>query len=121
MDLQKIAQEQQVKLEKEREEIKEQIKAVKEAAPPPESPPVPPAPAPSKAQAVSAPTAAKEPEQSKNTDHKGKEKPIINPNTFTFIKTNTNLVIKTVSPKMIIYSFIRVCCDFFLIFSFCDI
>lgn len=76
MDLQKIAQEQQVKLEKEREEIKEQIKAVKEAAPPPESPavpPVPPAPAPAKAQAVSTPPAAKEPEQSKNADHKRKE------------------------------------------------
>ncbi|XP_069004883.1 immunoglobulin-like and fibronectin type III domain-containing protein 1 [Embiotoca jacksoni] len=43
-DLQKIAQEQQVKLEAVREERKEQIKAAKEAAaaaPPPESPPAP--------------------------------------------------------------------------------
>ncbi|XP_068170742.1 immunoglobulin-like and fibronectin type III domain-containing protein 1 [Antennarius striatus] len=41
IDLQKVAQEQQAKLEKKREEVKEQIKAAKEAAaaaPPPESP-----------------------------------------------------------------------------------
>ncbi|XP_059184837.1 immunoglobulin-like and fibronectin type III domain-containing protein 1 [Centropristis striata] len=38
VDLQKIAQEQQVKLEKKREEVKEQIKAAA-AAPPPEAPP----------------------------------------------------------------------------------
>lgn len=42
IDLQKIAEEQQAKLEKEREVIKEQIKVAKEAAaaaaPPPESP-----------------------------------------------------------------------------------
>lgn len=43
MDLQKIAEEQQIKLEKEKEEIKEQIKAAKEAAAaaqPPEAPAV---------------------------------------------------------------------------------
>ncbi|XP_040014925.1 immunoglobulin-like and fibronectin type III domain-containing protein 1 [Xiphias gladius] len=60
IDLQKVAQEQQVKLEKEREERKEEIKAAKEAtaaAPPPETPP---APAPIKAPAV--PKAPKEPE-----------------------------------------------------------
>lgn len=41
MDLQKVAEEQQIKLEKEREERKEQIKAAKEAAAaahPPEAP-----------------------------------------------------------------------------------
>lgn len=37
-DLQKIAQEQQVKLEKEKEERKEQMKASEEAAPPPAAP-----------------------------------------------------------------------------------
>ncbi|XP_036957612.1 immunoglobulin-like and fibronectin type III domain-containing protein 1 isoform X2 [Acanthopagrus latus] len=55
VDLQKIAEEQQVKLVKEREERKEQIKAVKEAAaaaPPPETPP---APAPTEAPAPKAP------------------------------------------------------------------
>ncbi|KAM9361326.1 immunoglobulin-like and fibronectin type III domain-containing protein 1 [Symphorus nematophorus] len=55
MDLTKVAQEQQIKLEKKREERKEQIKAVQEAAaaaPPPESPP---APAPTKAPAVAQP------------------------------------------------------------------
>ncbi|XP_029989165.1 immunoglobulin-like and fibronectin type III domain-containing protein 1 isoform X1 [Sphaeramia orbicularis] len=49
IDLQKVAQEQQVKLEKEREERKEQIKIAKEAAPPPpppETPAAPPPPAP---------------------------------------------------------------------------
>lgn len=43
MDLKKVAEEQKIKLEKEREEIKEQIKAAKEAAaaaPPPEAPAV---------------------------------------------------------------------------------
>lgn len=43
MDLQKVAEEQQIKLEKEREERKEQIKAAKEAAAaahPPEAPAV---------------------------------------------------------------------------------
>lgn len=65
MDLQKVAQEQQVKLEKEREERKEQIKAAKEAAaPPPESAP---APAPTKAPAVAEP---KVPETSKKAGHK---------------------------------------------------
>ncbi|XP_045884879.1 immunoglobulin-like and fibronectin type III domain-containing protein 1 [Micropterus dolomieu] len=57
MDLQKIAQEQQVKLEKEREERKEQIKAAKEAvaaAPPPH--------APTKAAAVAEPKEPKHPE-----------------------------------------------------------
>ncbi|XP_035486161.2 immunoglobulin-like and fibronectin type III domain-containing protein 1 isoform X3 [Scophthalmus maximus] len=59
VDLQKVAQEQQVKLEKEREERKEQIKAAKEAAaaaPPPE---LPPAPAP-----TAAPEAQRDPEPS---------------------------------------------------------
>ncbi|XP_073323737.1 immunoglobulin-like and fibronectin type III domain-containing protein 1 [Pagrus major] len=71
VDLQKIAQEQQVKLEQQREEVKEQIKAVKEAAaaaPPPETPP---APASTKAPAV----APKAPEPSKNADNKVYEKP----------------------------------------------
>lgn len=53
IDLQKVAEEQQVKLEKEREVIKEQIKVAKEAAaaaaPPPEAPP---APSPAKAPAA---------------------------------------------------------------------
>ncbi len=76
MDLQKIAQEQQVKLEKEREERKEQIKAVKEAAAAAAPPPPPPtesprAPAPTEAPAVSKPEAAKDPEQSKNAARKG--------------------------------------------------
>ncbi|XP_023271938.1 immunoglobulin-like and fibronectin type III domain-containing protein 1 isoform X2 [Seriola lalandi dorsalis] len=55
VDLQKIAQEQQAKLEKEREEIKEQIKAAKEAAAaaPPPPPETPGAPAPTKAPAAS--------------------------------------------------------------------
>ncbi|XP_070759355.1 immunoglobulin-like and fibronectin type III domain-containing protein 1 [Enoplosus armatus] len=58
MDLQKVAQEQQVKLEKEREERKEQIKAAKEAvaAEPPKAPAVAPK------------------EQSKNANHKVYEK-----------------------------------------------
>nr|XP_046239003.1 immunoglobulin-like and fibronectin type III domain-containing protein 1 [Scatophagus argus] len=62
MDLQKVAQEQQAKLEKEREDRKEQIKAAKEAAaaaPPPESPP---APAATKTPAVAKPEAQKDPE-----------------------------------------------------------
>lgn len=57
IDLQKVAEEQQVKLEKEREVIKEQIKVAKEAAaaaPPPEAPP---APSPAK------------PKPSKNAEH----------------------------------------------------
>lgn len=44
MDLQKIAEEQQLKLTKEREEIKQQIQVAKEAAaaaPPPEAAPAP--------------------------------------------------------------------------------
>uniref|UniRef100_A0A3Q3GFS3 Immunoglobulin like and fibronectin type III domain containing 1, tandem duplicate 4 n=1 Tax=Labrus bergylta TaxID=56723 RepID=A0A3Q3GFS3_9LABR len=60
MDLQKVAQEQQVKLVKEREERKEQIQIAKEeaaAAPPPETPP---APAPTKTPAE--PEAPKDPE-----------------------------------------------------------
>ncbi|XP_069389298.1 immunoglobulin-like and fibronectin type III domain-containing protein 1 isoform X2 [Paralichthys olivaceus] len=63
IDLQKVAQEQQVKLEKEREERKEQIKAAKEAAaaaPPPEAPPAP-AP-PTTAQAVPKTPKGPEPE-----------------------------------------------------------
>lgn len=57
IDLQKIAQEQQTKLEKKREERKEQIKVAKEApapAPSPESPKVP------------KPKAQKDPEPSKS-------------------------------------------------------
>lgn len=68
VDLQKIAEEQQVKLVKDREERKEQIKAVKEAAaaaPPPETPP---APAPTEA------PAPKAPESSKITDNRVNEK-----------------------------------------------
>lgn len=68
VDLQKIAEEQQVKLVKEREERKEQIKAVKEAAaaaPPPETPP---APAPTET------PAPKAPESSKNADNRINEK-----------------------------------------------
>ncbi|XP_037346120.2 immunoglobulin-like and fibronectin type III domain-containing protein 1 [Pungitius pungitius] len=62
MDLQKVAQEQQTKLAKEREERKEQIKA----APPPESPPAPLAPPASAAKdphprAESEPAAAAQP------------------------------------------------------------
>uniref|UniRef100_A0A3Q3WI37 Uncharacterized protein n=1 Tax=Mola mola TaxID=94237 RepID=A0A3Q3WI37_MOLML len=59
-DVQKIAQEQQAKLEKEKDERMEQIKAAKEAAataPPPESPP-----APAKVPAVTKPKAPKDPE-----------------------------------------------------------
>lgn len=60
MDLQKVAEEQQVKLEKKREERREQIKA----APPPEPPPAPaPAPKPE-------PKAPKDPKPSKSADHK---------------------------------------------------
>lgn len=59
IDLQKVAEEQQVKLEQVREERKEQIKAAA-AAPPPETPPVPP------------PTKApKDPEPSKNHQPQG--------------------------------------------------
>lgn len=68
VDVQKIAQEQQAKLEKEKDERMEQIKAAKEAAataPPPESPP-----APAKVQAVAKPKAPKDPETSKNANHK---------------------------------------------------
>lgn len=60
IDLQKVAEEQHVKLEKEREVIKEQIKVAKEAAaaaPPPEAPP---APSPAKAPAA---------KPSKNAEH----------------------------------------------------
>ncbi|XP_032369259.1 immunoglobulin-like and fibronectin type III domain-containing protein 1 isoform X3 [Etheostoma spectabile] len=56
IDLQKIAEEQQVKLEKQREEKKEQIKAAAAAPPPP--PETPPAPAPTKAE----PKAPEDPE-----------------------------------------------------------
>ncbi|KAE8298274.1 Immunoglobulin-like and fibronectin type III domain-containing protein 1 [Larimichthys crocea] len=59
VDLQKVAQEQQAKLEKERGERKEQIKAAKEAAaaaPPPESPPAP---------SVAKPQEPKDPQPSK--------------------------------------------------------
>ncbi|XP_068449671.1 immunoglobulin-like and fibronectin type III domain-containing protein 1 [Clinocottus analis] len=62
MDLQKVAEEQQTKLVKEREERKEQIKAAAAVAPPPESPP---APAPVQAEPQAAkdaePTAAEDP------------------------------------------------------------
>lgn len=64
MDLQKVAQEQQAKLETEREERKEQIKATKEA-PPAESPQ---APASSKGPAKTEPEAPKDPEPSKNDE-----------------------------------------------------
>ncbi|XP_034563149.1 immunoglobulin-like and fibronectin type III domain-containing protein 1 [Notolabrus celidotus] len=63
VDLQKVAQEQQVKLQKEREVIKAQIQVAKEAAaaaPPPPPPETPPAPAPTKA--PEEPKAPKEPE-----------------------------------------------------------
>lgn len=64
VDLQKVAQEQQAKLEKERGERKEQIKAAKEAAaaaPPPESPPAP---------SVAKPQEPKDPQPSKNASYK---------------------------------------------------
>uniref|UniRef100_A0A665TKV8 Immunoglobulin like and fibronectin type III domain containing 1, tandem duplicate 4 n=1 Tax=Echeneis naucrates TaxID=173247 RepID=A0A665TKV8_ECHNA len=70
VDLEKVAQEQTAKLEKEREERKEQIKAAKEAAvaaPPPEpsaAPPGTPA-APEPPKAPSAPPAQKRPKPSK--------------------------------------------------------
>ncbi|XP_076003215.1 immunoglobulin-like and fibronectin type III domain-containing protein 1 [Genypterus blacodes] len=72
MDLQKVAEEQQVKLEKVREENKEQVKAAKaaaEAAPPPATeaappPAIPAAPAPS----VAEPKAVKEPETAETTE-----------------------------------------------------
>lgn len=63
IDLQKVAEEQQAKLEKEREVIKEQIKVAKEAAaaaPPPGAPPTP--------SATKAPAVAK-PKPSKHTEH----------------------------------------------------
>ncbi|XP_034725244.1 immunoglobulin-like and fibronectin type III domain-containing protein 1 isoform X3 [Etheostoma cragini] len=60
IDLQKVAEEQQVKLEKQREEKKQQIKATA-AAPPPETPP---APAPTKAE----PKAPKDPEPKIETE-----------------------------------------------------
>lgn len=68
IDLQKVAEEQQVKLEKEREERKEQIKAAQEAAaaaPPPESPP---APSPAKAPAVVKPKTGKNESQKVKQD-----------------------------------------------------
>ncbi|XP_065811202.1 immunoglobulin-like and fibronectin type III domain-containing protein 1 isoform X2 [Labrus bergylta] len=71
MDLQKVAQEQQVKLVKEREERKEQIQIAKEeaaAAPPPETPP---APAPTKTPA--------EPEAPKDPEPIVKEPPVVEP------------------------------------------
>lgn len=61
IDLQKVAEEQQAKLEKEREEIKEQIKVAKEAA----AAAPPPAPAPAKAPAA--------PKPSKNLQHKDRK------------------------------------------------
>ena len=70
MDLHKIAQEQQEKLEKVREEREEQKKAAEEAAaaaPPTESPP---APAPSKAPVKTEPTATQIPEKSKKAHHR---------------------------------------------------
>lgn len=71
IDLQKVAQEQQAKLEKEREERKEQIKVAKEAAaaaPPPETPA-----ATASGKAAVAQPKAQAPETGKNTDHKGHE------------------------------------------------
>lgn len=102
MDLQKVAQEQQAKLEKVREERKEQIKAAAEAAPPPPpTPESPPAPAPTKPE----PMAPKhpEPEPSKNADHKvdetgcwiHKQGSHIG-NYWILVKANINLMIKTV-------------------------
>lgn len=67
IDLQKIAEEQQAKLEKEREVIMEQIKVAKEAAA--AAPPPPQAPTPAKAPAAAKP--------SKNVKHKP-------PSRFTF-------------------------------------
>lgn len=67
MDLKKIAQEQQVKLEKEREERKEQIKATKEAAAAEHSFEIPLAPASSKAPAKAKPKEQKDPQPSKTT------------------------------------------------------
>lgn len=73
MDLHKIAQEQQAKLEKVKEEREEQKKTAQEvvaAAPPNESPP---APAPSKAPVKTEPKATKSPEQSKTAHHRPNE------------------------------------------------
>ncbi|XP_041639539.1 immunoglobulin-like and fibronectin type III domain-containing protein 1 [Cheilinus undulatus] len=62
MDLQRVAQEQQVKLEKQREEIKEQIQLAKETAAV-ETPPAPaPAEAPAPTEAPTKPEAPKDPE-----------------------------------------------------------
>lgn len=71
LDLANIAQEQQIKLEKKREEIKEQIQAAKEeaaAAPPPSppSPPIPTPPTPSPSHGP-APPAEAAPEEPKDT------------------------------------------------------
>lgn len=67
MDLQKVAEEQQTKLVKERAERKEQIKAAA-AAPPPEAPPAA-APIPAE------PEATKDAEPSKNADRNVYETP----------------------------------------------
>ncbi|KAM7005965.1 immunoglobulin-like and fibronectin type III domain-containing protein 1 isoform 2-T2 [Tautogolabrus adspersus] len=80
MDLQKVAQEQQVKLVKEREERKEQIQIAKEAAaaaPPPE---IPPAPAPTEAPAK--PEAPKDPEPIVN-EPPAVEPPVVSPASVT--------------------------------------
>ncbi|XP_060899394.1 immunoglobulin-like and fibronectin type III domain-containing protein 1 isoform X2 [Labrus mixtus] len=78
MDLQKVAQEQQVKLVKEREERKEQIQIAKEAAAPP--PETPPAPAPTKPPAE--PEAPKDPEPIVN-EPPVVEPPVVSPASIT--------------------------------------